>query len=868
MGWRVVREGAGLTLRVAVLTVALAAMGVCAAFLPRPAALATLPLLPWWLLAGLFAVAEVAVVRREPRTVSLVEIPLVVGLFLARPGDLIIARLVGTAAVFLLLRRQPLLKAAFNVALFLGGSATALAVFVLTVTPGEALRARTWLAAMFACGAAGVLEGVSLACVLGWSGDPVSLRDAARETGSSVLVSGLAAAAGVITVPVLVTGGFAVPLLVTGAAALVGYRAYAALALRYAQLDRLHRLSGRLATATTTALVTQHVVEETADLVRAGYVELVLDAGRGMGLQRWSLRDGSPVTGPQPYQDPLPAVGPEGGVVGGRDEEAVPAPRQVNEALVVWLHVDEQIPGFLLVADRAGKERGFRDRDLRLLQTVADQSTVALRGARLVDRLHYEARHDELTGLPNRLTFREKLEAAALAAAEGRHPAAVMLLDVDGFKAVNDTLGHHAGDELLQELARRMGEAAGDEALVARLGGDEFAMLWPGPDREPPDGMAAGRARSEALALADRLLACFDEPVALAGTRVRLGGSIGVALGPEHGGTATDLLRNADIAMYAVKSAGGGVREFSWDLADGDASTVTLAGDLRDAIAAGAIELEVQPVVDLSSGAVHSVEALARWHHPELGDVPPETFFAAAERSGQSAELAALVLDRALGLCRDWNAQGRPVRVAVNLASRRLADSSLPQRVASALQRHGVPARLLCLEITEAAVIAEPEQTLEVLNRLRQMGIQLSVDDFGTGYSSLTVLARLPVHQLKISQSFVARLGDSPKDLAVVRSVLDLGRHLGLDVVAEGIGDETARRTLMDLGCRLGQGYRFAAPMPTAELPGYLDRNSPGPRPPRQRLAASGPAPSTGRVPSSGARTDPGPGDARPPVLA
>jgi diguanylate cyclase (GGDEF)-like protein len=510
------------------------------------------------------------------------------------------------------------------------------------------------------------------------------------------------------------------------------------------------------------------------------------------------------------------------------------------ETLVTMLQVDEVIRGFLLVAERTGEERGFADGDRRLLETVANQSAVALRSARLVDRLHDEARRDELTGLPNRLTFREQLEARASEVAAGGR-AVVMLLDVDGFKAVNDTLGHHAGDELLQELARRLDAAASGSALVARLGGDEFAVLSV-PGVLPPEQ------------LAERLLACFDEPVAVVGTRVRLGGSLGVAFGPEHGTDSSDLLRNADIAMYAAKAAGGGVRLFSFDLIDADTSAVTLAGDLRDAIAGRAITLNVLPVVELATGAVESVEVLARWRHPELGDIAPAVFFAAAERSGLTADLSALVLDGALRLCHAWREQGRRIGIGVNVAPRLLADPTLPERVAGALARYDLPAQLLCLEITEAGVIAEPALALQNLGRLREMGVYLSVDDFGTGYSSLTYLSRLPVHQLKIAHSFVSRLGDGEHDRAVVRWILDLGRHLGLDVVAEGVGDVATRNALLELGCRFGQGFVFGHPMPPDQLPAYLDRPSGPDRFPRRPAATKLLRTGTGRRAGRGDR--------------
>jgi predicted signal transduction protein with EAL and GGDEF domain len=881
MSWKVRRGVPGRTVGVLLLSALLTAAGVAAATLPRPAVFADLPLLSWWWLALLFFVAEAndvqVTVRREILSISLAEIPLVMGLFLAGPADVLLGRVVGSVAVFVAVRRQTPLKTAFNAALVIGGTATALAVFHLLGTTGRPVPGgdhplQGWflLVAVVAACLAGVLEALCITAVLSWYGEPVSAGDVAREIGTSVLSCGLLAVVGTVAVVALAGGASGLPLAITGVAALLGYRAYAALSLRYARLERLHRLSGRLATATTTAAVTQRVVEETAELLRASYAEMVLTSGDDQGWDRWSLREGGRVVGPEPYRDPLPPRSARWIDRTTRAGREVLDSRGLGEALVVRLKGDERIRGFLLVGDRSGEERGFRAGELPLLQTVADQSAIALRSAGLVDRLHHEARRDELTGLPNRLTFRELLDAAGAKVASGGR-AVVMLLDVDGFKAVNDTLGHQAGDELLQELARRLQVAADTDAVVARLGGDEFAVLSSPPESPEISATPAGtsalgttalgtsalgatalgtsalgasalgasalgasalrsrdgdtsRVVALALSLADRLLACFDEPVSLAGTRVRLGGSLGVAIGPEHATSASDLLRHADIAMYAAKTAGGGARLFSRDMVDTDAAAVTLAGDLRDAIAAGAIALAVLPVVELATGAVGSVEVLARWRHPELGDVPPEVFFAAAERSGQTADLSALVLDGALRLCHEWREQGRRIGIAVNVAPRWLGDPTLPEQVAGALARYDVPADLLCLEITEAGVIAEPAATLQTLGRLRSRGVRLSVDDFGTGYSSLTYLSRLPVHQLKIHHSFVSRLGDSSNDQAVVRLILDLGRHLGLDVVAEGVAGVESRIALLDMGCRYGQGFLFGRPMPPEQLPAYLDR--------------------------------------------
>ena len=326
------------------------------------------------------------------------------------------------------------------------------------------------------------------------------------------------------------------------------------------------------------------------------------------------------------------------------------------------------------------------------------------------------------------------------------------------------------------------------------------------------------------MALAGRLIAVFDEPVTVSGTRLHLGASLGVAVASRDARIGSELMHKADLAMYAAKAESGGVRVFTPDMIDPGETSLRLASDLRDAVARDEIGIAVQPLVNLSTGVVHSVEVLARWSHPELGDIAPELFFGVAERTGQIAILSTRILEHALTLCRQWLTTGREVRVAVNLAPRWLADASLPEQVGMALARHGVPADLLCLEITEGSVIADPKRAIDTLSRLRAMGVHLSIDDFGTGYSSLSYLTRLPVDQMKIDKSFVFRLSDSSSDRSIVRAIIDLGRSLGLEVVAEGVMDPGIQRALQEMGCSLAQGYLFSRPMPPADLAGYLDR--------------------------------------------
>jgi diguanylate cyclase (GGDEF)-like protein len=602
-------------------------------------------------------------------------------------------------------------------------------------------------------------------------------------------------------------------LLALGALLLIGYRAFTVLSDRHARLERLYHLSDALAGAPGSADVVRSLLEQSTDLLQADYAEVML-GGVSNGVRLWSQRHGKDMYGPvEAAAHHLTLPFPPSGqwLVRGNSpaEGEFLAARGISQAILVPMKIDGPLAGHLLVADRRGPQHGFSQSDLRLLETVANHGSVALRNGRLIERLHFEARHDELTGLPNRLNFRGLLDEAAEASRHGGS-CAVMVLDFNGFKAINDSLGHQAGDELLRVLAGRFHAAMGEDAIVARLGGDEFAVL----SRQGTPAAAADLAR--------RLLATFEDPVPVAGTRLRVGGSLGIALGPEHGATGADLLRKADVAMYVAKSASGGWRMYSSDMTIQSPEALTLATDLRDALRAGEIGIVVQPVVDLATGAVHSFEALARWHHPVLGEIAPEQFFTAAERSGQVVTLSQRVLDLALAAARTWLTAGRRTRIAVNLAPGWLADPSLPTQIAAALTRHQLPAELLSLEVTERSVIAEPRRAAEVLTRLHAMGVHLSVDDFGTGYSSLTFLSHLPFDQIKIHQSFVQQVHHTQRGRAVVHSIVDLGRNLGLEVVAEGVADAGTGQLLLEMGCTLAQGYLFTPPV-TVEDIGWVD---------------------------------------------
>jgi diguanylate cyclase (GGDEF)-like protein len=808
------------TTRVVVLSAILMLAGLAGCTLQRPGSLVGTAHIPWWAFVVIFGVTEAFVlkvrVHGQLEGVSLSEIPLAIGLFMAAdPGHVILARMLMGGFVFVFLHKHSPIKALLNVSLCGASTAAAFAVFDLLVgSTHQAMGPAGWAAVPLGVTLTGLLEGAVLVLVIDWySGERRPAGEVLRELAFSFLIPVTTAMIGLVTVYALHSGAAVLPLAVTGCAALGGYRAFAGLSDRHASLERLSELSAALAVAPGSQDVVTSVLGQSMDLMRAEFAEVALAGWSGEPL-RWSLRQGGPVQGPHAGSETSLAYPPPGIVV-IKSDDAVHASllvdRSLSEALVVPLRVDDEVAGYILVGDRRSEERPFNLSDGRLLETVANHASVALRNGRLMERLHFEARHDELTGLPNRLDLRDRLDEAATLAATGQVPVSVLVLDFDGFKAINDTLGHQAGDELLRILAGRFSVKAGDDAMVARLGGDEFAVL-----------SNVCTTAEESMELALRLLSSFEEPVSVGGTRLRLGGSLGIALGPRDGTSGSDLLRNADIAMYAAKTGAGGARLFSQDLVEVTASTLTLASDLRDAVSQQDISVAVQPLVDLDTGVVHSVEVLARWTHPELGEIPPEAFFSAAERSGQITALSARVLDQALAWCSTWNRAGKRIRVAVNLAPRWLADDSLPEQIQASLTKHDVPAHLLCLEITESSVIADPRRAILTLTRLRAMGVHLSVDDFGTGYSSLTYLSRLPVDQMKIDKSFVSRLHDSARDRAIVRSIIDLGRNLSLEVVAEGVTDPGTRRALQEMGCSLGQGYLFSKPMDPEELLAHL----------------------------------------------
>ena len=452
--------------------------------------------------------------------------------------------------------------------------------------------------------------------------------------------------------------------------------------------------------------------------------------------------------------------------------------------------------------------------ELELLQSFASTVAAHVSNARLYAEMREQAArneaaalHDALTGLPNRALLRRRVEEAV--GRPGEATFALLLLDLDHFKEVNDALGHQAGDRLLCEVADRLSAGVRAADTVCRLGGDEFAVLL--PDSSCAEGTAT------------RMLDLLAEPMQVDGVSLAVGASVGVACYPGDARGFEELLRRADVAMYQAKAARGSYRRYSCDRDGATVERLSLVAELRAALAEGQLRVHFQPQHDLRTGRLVGAEALVRWEHPERGLLPPNEFVPVLEGSPLVRDLTRQVLDLAVAECEAWRRSGADLTVAVNLSARDLDDPDLADTVRTVLARHGLPADRLVLEITETAVLRSLDAVAEHAARLRELGVVLSIDDFGTGHSSLTILQRIAVQELKIDRSFVTNMLSNCGDATITRATVQLAQGLGLRTVAEGVEDASVLARLQDLRCDAGQGHHWSPAVPAAELRLLLD---------------------------------------------
>jgi len=605
-------------------------------------------------------------------------------------------------------------------------------------------------------------------------------------------------------------------LLVLLGSAYGGFRAHAGLRQRYAGLELLYSFTRSVGTSPRTDETMAIALRQAAHLLRAERAEILLldEDGRG-GSISWLAQDGSLLSRRADLDESrsleVLALGSQAGVLVPRttkdaDLMRLLAAHDHKDALVVPIRRDATVTGTFLVADRLGHVSTFDAEDLKLFETVTTHTSATLENRHLIDRLRREAAskehqslHDSLTGLPNRTLFHRDVTTALLG---GPPCAAVMLMDLDRFKEINDTLGHHTGDRLLSEISTRLCHILDGHAKVARLGGDEFAIFL-----HPVADVA------DAATIARLILAALERPFVLGDVTLEIGASIGVAMYPVHADDSATLLQRADVAMYEAKAGHIGYAVYAADRDQSNPRRLSLAAELRAAIEGGDLDVEYQPKADLALGRIVGIEALVRWVHPRYGSLPPDEFIPLAEHTGLIRPLTTLVLDRALRQCRAWCDLGLELTVAVNLSTRSLLDLDLPGNIAKLVERADVPPSFLVLEITESMMMADPVRSLETMNRLAAMGISLSIDDFGTGYSSLSYLKGLPVDEVKIDRSFVSGMTVDEDDATIVRSVVDLARNLRLRVVAEGVEDAPTLAALAALGCDMVQGYYLSRPV-------------------------------------------------------
>jgi diguanylate cyclase (GGDEF)-like protein len=443
----------------------------------------------------------------------------------------------------------------------------------------------------------------------------------------------------------------------------------------------------------------------------------------------------------------------------------------------------------------------------------------------LAERSAHDATHDPLTSLPNRSLFRDRAHQAILASARHGHNTALLLIDLDRFKEINDTLGHQAGDLLLREVGPRLHRVLRESDTVARFGGDEFGILLThvsGP------GAAEEVARAVHRAL--------EEPFALQGLTLDVEASIGIALHPLHASDFEELMQRADVAMYRAKAKRSGYEVYVPSEDESDATKLKLASELRQAPHRNELVMHYQPKADLRTGRIVGAEALMRWRHPRHGVMMPDRFIPLAERSGLIRSLTLFAARTALTQARTWREAGIELTVSVNLSTRDLIDVSLPDEIGELLEETRVPAHLLELEITESVIMADPMRARGVLTRLRDMGVKVAIDDFGSGFSSLGYLKNLPLNDLKIDKSFVINMMEDSADAVIVQSTIELAHNLGLTAIAEGVESDQAWRRLRALGCDVAQGWLIGRPLPAADFANWLNRG--GFMPPAARWSA------------------------------
>ncbi|MBV9804567.1 MAG: EAL domain-containing protein [Solirubrobacterales bacterium] len=793
------------------------------------------PHLPFWTIALAFAMAERCVVhlhfRRGAHSFSLGDIPLVFGVIFCSAQSFVIGCLLGCGLVLLFNRRLPPVKFVFNIGqLAVHACLAILVAHLLAINTGR-VDTRTWVSALIALQVSSVVASSLIAAAISLSEGLVKLSTLARMLGMDLVVTTSNASLGLCGAVITASDLHALPLLLVPSATLfAAYRAYLAERERHQRLEFLYEANRTLARSREIAHALEGLLVRSLEAFRAELAEIILFGSE----ENPSLRT---LLGPGSYRELMEPVDTEvadelrvllertGGAMtldspfgGGRLQRYLEA-RGVTHAMVAPLPGEERVIGAIMLANRFGVVRSFDREDLRLLDTLAGNASVALQYDRLEqavmqlsvlqEQLHHQAYHDPLTSLANRALFTDKVKEAI---AERDADLAVLFIDLDDFKTINDSLGHAAGDELLVSVASRLRACLRPEDLVARLGGDEFAVMV-----EDTDDVEAA-----AVTVARRIMEAFVLPVGVGSESVAVYVSVGIATG--HGGSssAEELIRDADVAMYKAKTSGKGHFEvFHPSMGAAVLERHGLKEELRLAIERQELTLYFQPIVDLDTGRVVAEEALVRWEHPRRGLVGPSEFVPLAEETGLILSLGQYVLEEACQQASRWEARRATapdeepeVAVHVNLSAVELRDPRLVGRVQRTLTEATVDPRSMVFEITETVLLDDSDRVSAAIGELRALGVRFALDDFGTGYSSLSYLHTLPFDMLKIAKSFVDGLARGGREASFVRMMIELARTLGVTVIAEGIETQEQADALVGLECDLGQGFHLGRPKP------------------------------------------------------
>jgi diguanylate cyclase (GGDEF)-like protein len=793
--------------------------------------------IPWPVLAIVFGLAELLDVqvhfRRETHAFSLSEVPAVLGLFFLDPTAYVLALLVGSGAALIAQSREHPLKIAFNLSNFAFTAMIAIALFHALGAEAGIIGPATWLATFVAMLVASTIASTTIATAISMSGGAPQFQKLPEMIQFGSLVALANTSLALLAVTVMWVNATAIWLLVIPLTTLlVAYRAYVSEREKHERLELLYESSRILQNSPELDSALLALLNHARDMFRAEIAEIVLYPRRGddpAALRTRSTHEREPEV-----MAPI--------TIGSNDpvRRRVSVDRQpffhapsaswrpntpaLRQAMTSPLAGERGLIGELTVANRLTEGTSFQVDDLRLLEMVATQAATALENgrleqslaelSRLKEQLRHQAYHDSLTGLPNRAMFAEQIDARLQNRAPGGTIPVVLFLDLDDFKAVNDTLGHAAGDRLLVSVAERIAGAVRSDDVAARLGGDEFAVLI--------DDEADLR---HALAIGNRILDVLRAPFPVEDREVVVGGSVGIAVARDSNERAADLLRQADMAMYTAKSEGKRrVAVFDPALHASVVARHELSRELASSVSRGEFMIHYQPIVDLRTLELAGLEALVRWRHPTRGLIPPEEFIRLAEENGTIVELGRWVIAEACRQAAIWHRSGElpeDAFVSVNLSPQQVRQPDFLDDMLRLVSGARLDPARLVLELTETAMLGDVQSTIERLAGLRQSGIRVAVDDFGTGYSSLGYLRRFPVDILKIAKEFVVPADSATDDWAFAHAIIALGQTLGLTIVAEGIEDNVQLERLRELGCEFGQGYLLDRPMTAAQFEGW-----------------------------------------------